>query len=281
MIKNVLLTGGTGFIGRNVKTYISDKCNLYVPSRQELNLFSEDDVKNYIKKNNINIVIHSANPNPLKNSLDKPETMFEDSLRMFMTLYNAHDYYEYMYTIGSGAEYDKSKDIVLVKENEVFDNIPNDSYGFSKYIINKLVYDSNKHCNLRIFACFGPTDHDSKFITHVINCCKKNEPITIKQNCVFDYMHVSDLARILEHFIYNKPRYNSYNICTSHRVELLDIAKEVRRQLNAKVDINILKEGMNKEYTGDNSRLLNELHEFEFIPINKGIELQIEAMKGE
>lgn len=38
---------------------------------------------------------------------------------------------------------------------------------------------------------------------------------------------------------------------------------------------------MNKEYTGDNSRLLNELHEFEFIPINKGIELQIEAMKGE
>jgi len=64
-------------------------------------------------------------------------------------------------------------------------------------------------------------------------------------------------------------------------VELLEIAREVCRQLDSKVDIKILKEGMNREYTGDNSRLLNELQNFEFIPINKGIELQIKAMKGE
>ena len=281
MIKNVLLTGGTGFIGRNIKEYLKNKCNLYIPTREELNLFSEEDVKNYIKNNKIDIVIHSANPNPVKNCHDKVETMFEDSLRIFMTLYNAKDYYEYMYTIGSGAEYDKSRDIVLAKESEVFDNIPNDSYGFAKYIMNKMVYSSNKHCNLRIFACFGPTDHESKFITHVINCCLKNESITIKQNCIFDYMHVSDLARIIEYFIYNKPKYNSYNVCTSHRVELLEIAREVCRQLDSKVDIKILKEGMNREYTGDNRRLLNELQNFEFIPINKGIELQIKAMKGE
>ena len=44
MIKNVLLTGGTGFIGRNIKEYLKNKCNLYIPTREELNLFSEEDL---------------------------------------------------------------------------------------------------------------------------------------------------------------------------------------------------------------------------------------------
>ena len=207
--KKVLLTGGSGFIGRNIKGYLSKVCELYAPNRSELNLLKEKDVRTYLSEHGIQVVIHGANPNPVKNQLDHADTMFEESMRVFMNLYNARDCYEYMYTLGSGAEYDKSRDMVLVTEEEEGRSVPYDGYGLAKFVMNELVEKSDNLCNLKIFACYGPTDHSSKFITHAIRCCLNNEDITIRQNCYFDYMHVSDLACILEYFIYHVPKYHS------------------------------------------------------------------------
>lgn len=275
--KRVLLTGGSGFIGRNISGYLSQICELYTPRRAELNLLNETDVRNYLKENRIDIVIHAANPNPVKNSLDKQESMFEDSIRVFMNLYNAEEYYERMYTLGSGAEYDKSRDISMIGEDEAGRSIPYDTYGLIKYTINQMIEKSEKQYNLRIFACYGPTDHESKFITHAIRCCLKSEPITIRQNCYFDYMHVSDLAKILEYFIYHIPGYPVYNVCTGTRYTLKEIAEMVRDQMGTENEIVLLKPGWNKEYTGDNSRLLSEIGNYPFMKLADGIRIQIES----
>lgn len=278
-MKNVLLTGGTGFIGRNIKPYLSERCNLFTPNRFELNLYSEDDVRKYIVDNKIDIVIHSANPNPAKNKLDNQESMFEDSIRMFMNFYQARDCFDMMYTIGSGAEYNKSKDACMVTEDDEFRSVPYDSYGLAKFTINQIVAKSDKICNLRIFGCFGPTDHESKFITHAIRCCLKKENITIRQNCYFDYLHVMDLAKIIEYFIYNMPKHTSYNVCTGVRKSLYEIAEEVKRQMGTDNKIILLKDGFNKEYTASNKRLKKELGDYEFISIEDGITAQINYEK--
>lgn len=279
MMKRVLLTGGSGFIGRNIRTYLETKCELYAPGRQELNLLDEVAVYNYLKKYKIEIVIHAANPNPVKNETDKKENMFEDSIRVFMNLYHAEDCYERMYTLGSGAEYDKSHDIISIREEEG-KTIPKDSYGLAKYTINRLIEQSDKQCNLRIFACYGPTDHESKFITHAIRCCMRGEDITIRQNCYFDYMQVSDLARILEYFIYHVPKYHAYNVCSGTRYTLEEIASIVREQMQTKNDIILLNQGWNKEYTGNNDRLLNEIGGYRFMDLEDGIRIQIASEKG-
>lgn len=278
-MKNVLLTGGTGFIGRNVKTYLEKICHLFAPNRMELNLLDEQQVESYIRDNKIDIVIHSANPNPVKNQLDKQENFFEDSIRVFMNLYHAEKYYERMYTLGSGAEYDKSRDIELVKEEEEGRSVPYDSYGLAKYCINHIIEKSEKQCNLRIFACYGPTDHYTKFITHCIDCCLRNEDITIRQNCYFDYMQVSDLEKILEHFIYHEPKYRAYNVCTGTRYTLEEIAKMVRQQMQIENKIVILNPGWNKEYTGSNERLQEELGGYNFMTLEEGIRIQIKSQK--
>lgn len=276
-MKNVLLTGGSGFIGRNIIPIIEKECILYAPRRNELNLYDEEKVRKYIIENKIDVVIHSANPNPVKNVLDKQETMFEDSIRIFMNLFMAQDCYEMMYTLGSGAEYDKSIDICQISETEEFRSIPKDSYGLAKYTINQIIKNNEKQCNIRIFACYGPTDHESKFITHCINCCKNNEDITIRQNCYFDYMQVRDLGKILIYFINNRPKERSYNVCSGTRMTLLDLADEVRKQMNTDNKIVILNEGFNKEYTGSNRRLLEEIGSYSFIDIKEGIKIQIES----
>lgn len=280
-MKKVLLTGGTGFIGRNVSPFLKQVCELYTPARNELNLLDEQAVRHYLQVHKINIVIHAANPNPVKSVIDKQETMFEDSMRGFVNLLHAQEYYDRMYTLGSGAEYDKSRDMVLISEEEEGRSIPYDSYGLAKFVMNRLSEGSRKHCNLRIFACYGPTDHESKFITHAIHCCMKQEPITIRQDCYFDYMHVSDLAKILAFFIYHDPIHKAYNVCTGTRYALSRIADIVRREMKAESDIVLLKDGWNKEYTGSNRRLLAEMGDYRFMSLEEGIRLQISGEKSE
>lgn len=275
-MKRVLITGSTGFVGRNTLRFLEPGCELFTPSRKELNLLDEDAVRNYIAENRIEVVLNLANPNPVKNKLDNQITMFEDSMRIFLNLYRAQDCYEMMYTLGSGAEYDKSKDAVQVTEEEETRSLPYDSYGLSKYLANCLISQSLKQCNLRIFGCYGPTDHESKFITHAIRCCLRNEDITIRQDCYFDYMHVYDLGRIMRFFIDYVPRHRSYNICTGTRVLLSEIAEKVKTLMGSDSEIIVLKEGLNKEYTGSNKRLLEEMGEYEFMTLEEGIKLQIE-----
>ena len=274
-MKNVLFTGGSGFIGRNIIKELGERCNLYAPTRNELNLLNEQDVKNYIIDNSIQIIIHSANPNPVKNDLDKQDKMFEDSIRVFMNLYVAEPYYERMYTLGSGAEYDKSLDMNCIKEEEFGRSIPGDTYGMIKYTINRIIENSEKQCNLRLFAVYGPTDHESKFITHVIRSILNNKDITIRQDCKFDYMQVGDLINILEFFINNTPKYNAYNIVSGETHFLSEIAQMIKEEMGSGSKIVLLSDGLNKSYTADNSRMLEEMGGYEFTSLKEGIKKQI------
>lgn len=275
-MKRVLLTGANGFIGRNIKQILEKEFILLSPSRAELNLKEEASVRNYLDYNKVDVVIHSANPNPVKNVLDSNCSFFEDSVRCFMNLYKSRDLYDKMFFLGSGAEYNKQLDICSISEIDCFRSIPNDSYGFAKFIMNTISQNEKKIVNLRIFACYGPTDHESKFITHCIRCCMKNQDIIIRQDCYFDYMHVYDLGRILVRFIKLYPKDNDYNVCSGSRKTLFEIAQIVKKKMKSECDILFLSDGMNKEYTGSNLKLLQEIGEYDFISLEQGIEMQIE-----
>ena len=278
-MKRVLLTGGTGFIGRNIRPILEKEVVLFSPNRTELNLKDEQSVRDYINTNKIDVVIHSANPNPVKNQLDEASLFFEDSLRCFMNLYKARDLYEKMFFLGSGAEYNKQLDICSISEEDCFRSIPNDSYGFAKFIMNIICHNDEKLVNLRIFACYGPTDYESKFITHCIHCCMNNQDITIRQDCYFDYMHVFDLGKILIRLINKYPKDCDYNVCSGTRKRLYEIAKIVKEQMKSESNIILLSDGMNREYTGNNEKLIKELGNFDFISLEDGIKLQIDSEK--
>ena len=47
--------------------------------------------------------------------------------------------------------------------------------------------------------------------------------------------------------------------------------------MDSNLKINILKDGMNNEYTPDISRLLDEIGDYQFIQLDEGIKLQIES----
>lgn len=278
-MKKILMTGSTGFIGRNILPILNQSAEILSPKRQDLDLKDENSVRRYLINNKVDFILHCANPNPIKNQLDSQSTMFEDSLRIFMNLYNSSDLYEKLFFLGSGAEYDKTMEICCVKEEECFRSVPKDQYGLAKYIENTIAEKSIKAYNLRVFACYGPNDHPSKFITHCINCCLNDQDITIRQDCYFDYLHVFDLAAMIEWHINNDQKHTSYNMCSGHRVLLSDIAKEVKMQMKSNLSILIQNDGLNKEYTASNERFTSESGMFPAISLEEGISKQIEWEK--
>lgn len=280
IMQKVLLTGSTGFVGKNIYPLLKDKYHIVAPTRQELDLKNTEAVYEYIEKGKFDTVIHSANPNPVKNALDNGDTMFEDSMRIFMNFYKARNLCGKLLYLGSGAEYDKSLEIVSIKEEEADRSIPKEYYGFSKYIMNELARGSNNVYNLRLFGCYGPYDHESKFITHAIRCCMRAEDITIRQNCYFDYMHVFDIAKVISWFIENNPKYHDYNVCSGKRISLKEIAEKVKEQMNSPKSVIILNDGFNREYTASNARLINEMIDTDsWIGIDEGIAMQIQWEK--
>ena len=275
----ILFTGGTGFMGRNILPLLQERYDIIAPGRNELNILDAEQVEAYVKNGHFDIIIHSANTNPVKSPADKDVNMLDGSLRCFMNFYRVRKYCKRLYYLGSGAELDKSKDMHIISEDAFDRSVPGDEYGFAKYIMNTLALQSENVYNLRIFAVYGPTDHPSKFITHCIDSIQSGIPITIRQNCYFDYMQIFDFAKILGWFIENEPKYHDYNISTGKQYSLEEIAKTVRDEMHSDLPISILKEGFNKEYTADNSRLLSEMGSFEFTSLRNGIRMQIESQR--
>ena len=263
-------------MGLNIMPVLRKKYNVYAPSRKDLNLFDKTEVRSYLSNKDFDVILHCANPNPVKNSKDdKTETMYEDSLRMFMNFYDARSLYGKMIYIGSGAEYNKTMDIKSVKEEECFRSMPTDQYGLAKYIMNKISHMSDNIYNLCVFGCYGPYDYHTKFITHCINSCLKEEPVTIRQECRFDYIHVYDLTRMMEWMIDNEMKFHMYNASGGSPCLLSEIAGEVLRQMNSRQPVKILKEGLNLEYTSDGNRFFTESGVIPKISIKEGIAMQI------
>lgn len=271
----ILFTGGSGLVGRNIIPILSQKYDIYAPTRKELNLLNTNEVEQYIKYHDFDIIIHSANPNPTKNILDINDRMFEESLKSFMNIYRMKKHCKRLYFIGSGAEMDKALPMNKIKETEFDRSIPNDVYGFSKYIMTHLALNSDNVYNLRLFACYGPSDHHSKFISHCIRCILRDEDITIRQNCYFDYIHTNDLANIILYFIENEPQHHDYNIASGKRYSLIEIAQKVLNVMENEHKIIVQSNGLNNEYTPDISRLKNEIGAYQFMSLEEGIKTLI------
>lgn len=279
MKKKLLLTGGTGFIGKNILRLLSGKYEISTPRRAELNIIDQNFVDNYLKDKKFDIVLHCAILTPGRNPDDKEEDILDYTMRGLLNLKKHEDEFEKIIYIGSGAEFDKSRDIMNAKETDLGNIIPKDAYGYAKYILTQIARNSKNIYNLRIFGCYGENEQERRFIRSAITDCLNNKPVTIKQDCAFSYILVDDLIKVIDLVINSNPEYKDYNVCDGNCYKLSELAKIVSDKMNNKNGIVIQNEGLNKEYTGDNSRLVSEFKELKFTGIENGIEKEINWLK--
>ena len=258
-MRRLLLTGASGFIGRNVFPILREKgYDVIAPARSELDLLDADAVLRYLKSGRFDAVLHLANPTG-HNPLDVPEELFERSVRVFMALAACADFYGKMIYIGSGAEYGKHRPLVQVCEDSFGEELPRDAYGLSRYVMNELTKEYSNIINLRLFACYGPGDPKHKLVPSVIEQALNGNTVELRQECFFDFLYVTDIADVLIYFIENNNRYKDYNVCSGKRIKISAIAEEICRQMGVCATVICKEDGFNLEYTGSNDRLLSEM----------------------
>jgi GDP-L-fucose synthase len=272
-MKKLLVTGGNGFIARHLVEQLSGKFEIVSRNSRDLNLLDADAVRDCIEAGAYDVVVHTATWDAApKHSTKDPAKIVENNLRMFFNVARCEDYFGRMLYFGSGAEFDREHWVPRMKE-EYFDRyVPSDRYGFSKYIMTKYALENKKIYNLRLFAVFGRyEDYLVRFISNA--CCHAvlGLPIRIRQNARYDFLDITDLAKIVAWFIETAPRANVYNICTGAVHEFKAIAGEINRISGKKLDIIVQADGLGREYGGDNTLLTEEMEGFAFRPLAESV----------
>ena len=267
---NLLLTGSSGFIGKNLKAGLQNEYNLLTPSHSELELADEVSVKSYFENNNMDFIIHCASVGGARGVEDEKSTV-EKNLSMVNNLIKFKNDDTRIILFGSGAMYDKSRNLHKVKESEIGNIIPKDLYGLSKLKIAELTKLRDDITCLNIFACYGYGEKSSRFPSYAIDRVLNNEPIIINQNVVFDYLFVEDMVKIVKYFIKNTPCDKIINITPTESISLVEIANLINLMSENPVGIELQNHEMNNEYTGDNTLLLKNYRDFKFTSMKDGL----------
>lgn len=269
MSKKILITGGSGFIGRNLAESFAEHYEVCAPGRQQLDLVDEIAVREYLAKQRFDVVIHSATGRSNRKAV--AADLFKNNCRMFFNFARNRHLYGKLLHYGSGAEFGIRTPRMT---EQFFDaHVPADDYGFAKYIAAQYTEAAQSNIyNLRLFGVFGKYEFwDVRFVSNAICRAIFDVPILLRQNVRFDYLYVCDLARLTEWFIEHDAKYKTYNICRGETYDLYSLAQIVAEISGKKPPITIAQQGWAPEYSGDNRRMLDEIGGYQFQPIKEQI----------
>ena len=280
MIKNILITGGAGYIGSHIseilaknkkKIYIVD--NLSTGYRTlinkkakffKTNILDDKTVKKIIKKNKIDSVIHLAANLIISEGEKHPKKYFKNNVTGTQNLLKACSGSTIKNFIFSSTAAIYKDGQFKVSENSIIK--PKSVYGKTKIKCEKIIQSFCKNNNinygiLRYFNIAGSSpsgkiglinksDHLFKNFSREI--MKKKPVLKIYGNnyktkdgsCIRDFVHVSDIAEIHFKVLKKIDKTNKSKIlnCGYNKgISVLEVAKEFKKQTSKKVKILITK----------------------------------------
>tara|TARA_Y100000768_G_scaffold261734_1_gene199471 strand:+ start:3730 stop:4731 length:1002 start_codon:yes stop_codon:yes gene_type:complete len=277
MVKNILITGGAGYIGSHIaeillkkykKVFLID--NLSTGHRKlinkkakffKLNIHNKNKIKKIIEKYKIDSIIHLAANLIIEEGQKKPKKYFRNNVLGTQKLLEACKKTEVKNFIFSSTAAIYKEGQFKVSENSIIK--PKSVYGKTKIkseVLIKKFAKKNKinYGILRYFNIAGAspsgkiglinTKSDHLFKNFSIEIMKKKPKLKIygtnyktkDGSCIRDFIHVSDIAEI--HYLVLE-KINKLNIskilnCGYNKgTSVLQVAKEFKRQLTKKVDI--------------------------------------------
>lgn len=265
---NILITGGNGFVGRNLINKLKSNHTIFSPSSKELDLTDSVKVDEYLRNKYFDYVIHCAVSGGRRNKIDSPYTTY-NNLVMFFNLLKNQDRFGKLINFASGAEYDRRTNINSAK-NYLDGSFPIDYYGLSKNIISRIIgqYD-DKFYNFRIYGAFGVDETEDRFIKANLLKYKQKEDLIIHQDRFFDFIYIEDLVDIVEYYI-NNPRIltDTVDLVYQQKYKLSDITDIINKLSSHKSKIIIEDKSLGLSYSGGN---IGVVVPFDLIGLEEGI----------
>lgn len=250
MNKKVLITGATGFIGRNVTNILIKKgyeihalVHSFQPEQNEIvqheiDLMDINKVIDFISKYKFENLIHLAwyvgakchihdlNLDWTIATLNLIKAFKENGGKKFLGAGTISEYeYKYGYFI----------------EDET-PTSPGTLYGEAKNSLYKIlsVYCKQNEIDFkwpRIFNLYGPYEKPQRLVPSVICSCLKNEDVKVSDCLNFqDYLHVEDTANAIV-TIFESGLQGAVNICSNKPVQLKKIVEIIAQLTDFKGNI--------------------------------------------
>lgn len=205
---SILITGGNGFIGKSLLKAINEDFICISPSSEELDLLQGNSKLDLIvNQNNINYIIHLANPKTFSSNIAMGQT-----LNMLRNVIDICLYKNIILLYISNWEiYSGYKGTLHVNESTPL--YPRGIYGETKYLAEKLI---DHFCNSRELRCalirsstiYGDINERPKFFHHFIEKAHNFKPIITHcfQNGepALDLLHIDDLILAIISIINNQ-----------------------------------------------------------------------------
>ncbi len=251
MKKKILLTGGTGLIGKNLNKTLSSKYQIK-------SIGSEIDLKNEIKVRNLflnfkpDILIHLAAKvggiqaninNKLTFYLDN--TLINTNVLKFAEIVNV----KYIFAMGTGCAYPKKYENKNLFEDMFLDGVPeetNNAYAYAKrnlLVHLKYLYESKKipYCYCIPSNIYGPHDNFHPINSHVIpGLIKKIHHSKIKKkkihkvwgtgNAKRDFLYIEDLISAIAKIL-KKRSLGSINVASNKLISIKKAAEIISNEI--------------------------------------------------
>ena len=246
-MKKILLTGATGFIGRQVTVELLNKgYEVFAISNSsslpkakglvqvKLNLFDENAIEEFLKEQKFENMIHMAwYLGPKFMSAEANLDWVGASLNLLKAFKNNGG--EKVLIAGTMSEYDYSYG--YLKENTPLNN--SSLYGKCKAALFEASSAYAKQEGLdfkwaRIFNTYGPNERQTRLMPSVICSILKNEDVKLSPcTKTQDYLHVFDIASGIVSLFESNVQ-GAVNISSGTPVKLKDIVEKIAQLLDYK-----------------------------------------------
>jgi nucleoside-diphosphate-sugar epimerase len=203
LLSNILVLGGSGFIGKNLVSELSGVRNVYAPTSKEIDLRNSTlDLDLYVKSKNIGLIINLANPKifTTNNSLGDSLIMLKNVLDVCRTN-NVKIIYPSGWEIYSGY---RSTGLLV---NERFAANPKGTYGETKWLSEVLIRQyaamyGLKYQIIRSGPLYGVGGEKPKFIYNFLEKARMNKEIQthkyINGSPLLDLMYIDDYLNAIK-----------------------------------------------------------------------------------
>ena len=266
-MNNILVTGSTGQLGSDVvKELLKRGYSTLSPNRSELNLCSEDNIRNYILNSNCEAIVHCAAYTQVDKAEDEKDLCIKINATATKHIVKCAKILDIpMIYISTDYVFDGTKDGEYTENDETN---PINIYGESKLAGEKYVQEIlDKYYIVRTSWVFNI--NGKIFIETMLRLSKANNQLSIVNDQIGSPTYTKDLSRLLVDML-ETSKYGLYHATNEGYCSWYEFADTIFKLANINIDIKAIN---SNEYASRAKRPLNsklskdKLIEYGFKPL--------------
>ena len=246
-MKTIFIAGASGFIGKHLLDNLIFDNNIYINRRDFISIKNSEEnynnlncLKDYNKKIKFDYVINCiGNTNTASEDWS---SLYEANCITNLKLMNSLKYNYFIYLSSFSIFSEKS---IQIKFPD-----PNNLYGLSKYISEKIIKQCSKPNSisiiLRLPLVIGRKKKQNDIINYFYNKLRCDKDVELIENGKFlrNLIHYSEILKIIRNIINYKPftkKNNIYHCNSSDLMSVLNICKYMKLKMNSNSKIKCIK----------------------------------------